>query len=193
MTLLFSFTFGWFGWSFTEYVMHRFVGHKKGAKQTFAKEHIRHHATAGYFTPTTKKIWLSARVLVPFWCCAVAVFGIAIGSAVLAGFTASYATYEIMHYMFHSFPPRTSAGAWLRKHHFWHHYHNPNRNHGVTSPLWDIVFGTRVPAEQVRVPEQYLRKSMPWLIDEDTGEIKDVYRNDYSIRRRTRRQRSVLT
>lgn len=186
MILFVSFLVGWCCWSFSEYIMHRFVGHKKGSKQAFAKEHIRHHATAGYFTPMPKKIWLSARVLIPMWLVAALVFGPIVGTSWIAGFTCSYITYETTHYVFHTYPPRTRVGAWLRKHHFWHHYHNPNRNHGVTSPIWDFAFGTRVPAEKVRVPEQYLKKSLPWLLDEQTGDIKDVYRNDYAIRRRSR-------
>jgi len=186
MTLTFSFIVGWGLWSLGEYIMHRFVGHKKGSKQTFAREHIRHHSTAGYFTPTIKKIWLSSRVIVPVWVLSVFVVGPWVGTAWVLGFTCSYITYEVAHYTFHAHPPRTRAGAWLRKHHFWHHYHNPNVNHGVTSPIWDIAFGTQISAGQVRVPERHLKKSLPWLINEQTGDIKDVYRNDYTIRRRAR-------
>jgi sterol desaturase/sphingolipid hydroxylase (fatty acid hydroxylase superfamily) len=34
-------------------------------------------------------------------------------------------------------------GRFLRQHHMAHHYTKPDRNFGVSSPLWDLVFRTR--------------------------------------------------
>ena len=100
--------------------------------------------------------------------------------ALLAGFTASYATYELMHYVFHVTPAHIGGRG------FENTIFSTITIIRIATmedpPIW-IVFGTRVPAGQVRVPEQYLRKyylahrCRHW-------EIKDVYQNDYSIRRR---------
>jgi hypothetical protein len=47
----------------------------------------------------------------------------------------------------------------------------------VTTPLWDLVFATRLPAESVRVPR---RLAMPWLVDAH-GEIWPVHAGDYEL------------
>jgi sterol desaturase/sphingolipid hydroxylase (fatty acid hydroxylase superfamily) len=38
--------------------------------------------------------------------------------------------------------PRTETGARLRKHHYLHHFKTPEARYGVSTPLWDMVFGT---------------------------------------------------
>jgi sterol desaturase/sphingolipid hydroxylase (fatty acid hydroxylase superfamily) len=100
------------------------------------------------------------------------------------GFTAAYTGYELFHYSLHARAPSTAFGHWLRKHHFAHHYHHPQFNHGVTSPIWDWVFGTLKTVPVIHVPNKFVQESMPWLIDAETGEVKDAYQSDYVIRRR---------
>jgi len=31
----------------------------------------------------------------------------------------------------------------LKRYHLRHHYKNPNHGFGVSSPVWDVVFGTK--------------------------------------------------
>jgi sterol desaturase/sphingolipid hydroxylase (fatty acid hydroxylase superfamily) len=47
--------------------------------------------------------------------------------------------------------PRTEAGAKLRKHHYLHHFKTPEARYGVSTPLWDVVFGT-LPREDRAAP-----------------------------------------
>jgi sterol desaturase/sphingolipid hydroxylase (fatty acid hydroxylase superfamily) len=44
---------------------------------------------------------------------------------------------------------------YLKKHHMTHHFANPKGYFGVTSPLWDIVFGTLKQPERrtARIPQ----------------------------------------
>jgi hypothetical protein len=52
------------------------------------------------------------------------------------------------------------------------------RNHTVTMPLWDIVFGTRVVITgPVRVPR---RLALVWLLDDD-GAVRPEYAADYAL------------
>jgi len=50
-------------------------------------------------------------------------------------------------------------------------------NHGVTSPVWDHVFGTHQRPETVRVPR---RLALPWMLD-DHGEMRAELRRDYAL------------
>jgi 4-hydroxysphinganine ceramide fatty acyl 2-hydroxylase len=93
-----------------------------------------------------------------------------IALAFLAGFLGMYILYEVTHYRFHIRKPVAKPFIILRKHHFYHHFHNPKTNHGVTSRFWDRVFGTFVPVEKVRVPR---KMAMQWLLEEE--KVKPVY------------------
>ena len=37
---------------------------------------------------------------------------------------------------------KSGIAQWMKHHHGIHHYRNPDRGYGVSSPLWDYVFGT---------------------------------------------------
>ena len=56
----------------------------------------------------------------------------------------------------------------------------PKKNHGVTSPVWDWVFGTLERPETIRVPRRHVR-CFAWLLGEG-GEIDPRYAGTYSIR-----------
>lgn len=172
-------------WSLLEYVLHRFAGHHRvllGRRlNAFGPEHTRHHAQGDYFAPNWKKALSAAvvfGVLVPL-VAAVSSWGHGVAYATgLAGF---YLTYEWLHRRLHTHGPRNAYGRWARRHHFFHHFHDPRVNHGVTSPLWDIVFGTRAKVERVRVPR---RLAMRWLCAQD--EVKPEYRQDFELRGRAK-------
>ncbi len=53
-----------------------------------------------------------------------------------------YLAYDWTHYYTHHFRPRRGLGKWLRTYHLRHHYHDPNAYFGISSPLWDLLFGT---------------------------------------------------
>jgi sterol desaturase/sphingolipid hydroxylase (fatty acid hydroxylase superfamily) len=61
---------------------------------------------------------------------------------VLAGTMAGYIAYDWIHYYTHHFRPRTRIGKWMRAYHLRHHYQDPNAFFGISSPLWDLAFGT---------------------------------------------------
>ena len=59
-----------------------------------------------------------------------------------AGLVTGYLIYDMIHYSVHHVRPRTAIGRYLKKHHFRHHYQDPNKNYGVSSPVWDVIMGT---------------------------------------------------
>ncbi len=75
----------------------------------------------------------------------VGIFWLLMGDAGLAfggGFMTGYATYLLAHYAIHVYsPPKNFLGA-IWKHHNLHHYVGDTGAFGVSSPLWDHVFGT---------------------------------------------------
>lgn len=169
-------------WTLAEYVLHRFLGHDKRTwPNAFATEHTRHHSVGDYFAPKYKKGLAAIAVLALMLPIAVAVVGIRTGIEYTAAFVAMYLCYEWMHYGAHVHPGRGRYARFRRRHHFYHHFGNPKTNHGVTSPLWDAVFGTIAPSDRVRVPEKL---AMVWLVDPATGEVRAEFAQAYTLVRK---------
>lgn len=170
---------GIIAWTFTEYVLHRFLGHQHKGKNFFKAEHSVHHSIANYFAPTYKKMIAAVIVAVFLWLFLNLIFSWIHSAAFVGGFVGMYSLYEITHYRYHAAKPLIPPFIILRKHHFYHHFHNPNKNHGVTTRFWDRVFGTFHPVEVVKVPKQM---SMQWLVSGD--EIKQQYARHFKLGKR---------
>jgi sterol desaturase/sphingolipid hydroxylase (fatty acid hydroxylase superfamily) len=65
-----------------------------------------------------------------------------VGLPFAAGFMAGYATYLVVHYATHAYRPPKNFLKILWKHHAIHHFSEPDRAFGVSSPLWDVIFRT---------------------------------------------------
>lgn len=62
--------------------------------------------------------------------------------AFTGGFLFGYAAYLGVHYMVHAIKPPKNFLKILWVNHSIHHYKDDERAFGVSSPLWDLVFGT---------------------------------------------------
>ena len=172
-----SFVLGALGWTLAEYLLHRFVFHGASAKRLGASEHRRHHAQVDYFAPWWQKALAALAATAVVLPLAIVAQGATIGLFFTAGFIGMYLLYEILHRRAHTHPPTGPYGRWLRRNHFAHHFVDPRRGQGVTTPVWDRVFRTRLPVERVPVPR---RLAMPWLVAAD-GEIRPSYADDYEL------------
>jgi sterol desaturase/sphingolipid hydroxylase (fatty acid hydroxylase superfamily) len=123
-------------WTLLEYLLHRFAFHRLAP-------HYRHHEF-----PTERRY-----IFAPLWfslSAAAVLFGIlglaagswAHGALVEAGIVVGYLCYEVVHIWIHS--PRSGGVVLtaLRRHHYYHHFADDTKCYGVTSPLWDRVFGS---------------------------------------------------
>lgn len=172
-----AFGLGAAAWTLLEYLLHRFVFHGVSATRLGAKEHRRHHAEVDYFAPWWQKALAAAVVTAGTLPLAGVLAGAATGLSFTAGFIGMYLVYEVLHRRAHTRPPRGAYGCWRRRNHFAHHFVDPRRAQGVTTPVWDLVFATTLPVERVRVPR---RLAMPWLVDAQ-GEIWPAYASDYEL------------
>ena len=165
-------------WSLLEYLIHRFMGHSPRGRNPFRTEHVRHHATTHYFAPTLKKALVATPVIGLTWALLALLLDLPEGSVFALGLTVMYVAYEVAHRRAHTHPPTGPYSRWLRRNHFHHHFRNPRANHGVTSPIWDFVFGTHEAPELIRVPEKH---GMTWLLDPATGNVRPEFAEDYVI------------
>jgi len=187
-----SFALGALGWSASEYCIHRYVGHgprrkrkdsllaritPAGLAAEFNEEHLAHHADPTYFAATSRKV-LAAAAGIPMVGGALLPFvGARHAASFALGFGIAYGAYEVLHRRIHTHPPKGRYGRWARKHHLLHHHRTPRSNHGVTSPLWDLLTRTALPHDKVKIPRHV---APVWLADE-RGEVKPELRDDYEL------------
>lgn len=158
-------------WTLLEYFIHRFLGHdRRTFPNPFGEEHARHHSEGDYFGPTWKKALVAVAVVGMMAPVATLVAGHVYGPVFAVSFTVMYVAYEVVYRRAHTHRGINAYGRWLRRHHFHHHFGNPRMNHGVTSPVWDVVFGTLQKPGRIRVPRKL---QMRWLVDPATGAVRE--------------------
>jgi len=166
-------------WTLLEYMIHRWMGHDRRFRRTpFGVEHIRHHIEGNYFAPTWKKLIIAAVVLVVACIPATAIAGTAPGIAYVAGLMCFYGVYEWLHRREHTHAGIGPYGRWARRHHFHHHFVDGRTNHGVTTPLWDLAFGTYQKPTTIKVPPKLC---MAWLLDPATGDVRAAHAATYQL------------
>ena len=138
---LFVFALGIVGWTLVEYLLHRILFHHAPILSVI---HERHHDEPQELigTPT----WASALVGLfamagPAW----AILGLDLCTAATAGLVTGYLGYVFVHYASHHWQPcRDSYLYRARLRHARHHHLSRDGNYGVTTSLWDHVFGTAI-------------------------------------------------
>jgi sterol desaturase/sphingolipid hydroxylase (fatty acid hydroxylase superfamily) len=147
-----AFLIGLFLWTFSEYTLHRFLFHYKArtpsAQKFFFLFHGVHHAQPQCKT----RLVMPPVVSIPMAALFYALFSVVVGvwlnapqwvGPLVSGFTIGYLAYDLTHYATHHFPMRSPVMKYLKRYHMMHHYKTPDARYGVSSPLWDIVFGTK--------------------------------------------------
>lgn len=132
---------GFLSWGALEYVIHGFLSH--WFRTPVSPMHWGHHENP-------RAVFTSPVAWVPI---AITVYGVtawAIGwlfaAAWIGGLLIGFARYEWIHWRIHFRAPRNDRERLLRSHHLAHHYRNPRMYHGVTTRLYDRIFGT-LPAD----------------------------------------------
>lgn len=131
-----------------EYWIHRSFYHMHPTSPRAARIQYKMHGVHHAFPKDKDRLamppWLSVIVATTLLWIFQATLG-QYGLALLSGFLLGYALYLLVHYSTHAFAPPKNAFKIIWDHHAIHHYKDPNKAFGVSSPLWDYVFGTHLP------------------------------------------------
>ena len=146
-----GFLIGLFLWTLTEYTLHRFLFHyqaktARGQRITFLFHGV-HHAQPQCKTrlvmPPVVSIPLAVLMYGLFYLIIVVLLKIPYWiNPLFSAFLTGYLIYDLSHYAQHHFPMRKGYARYIKRYHMQHHYKTPNQRFGVSSPLWDYVFGT---------------------------------------------------
>jgi sterol desaturase/sphingolipid hydroxylase (fatty acid hydroxylase superfamily) len=138
LTALLVFGLGLLAFSFIEYFFHRWMFHTR--VPLFEQGHRMHHAQPlGY---DSLPFFLPAAVLLCLTGLLVLVMPTGLALLMAGAMTLGYIAYGLSHFTIHHVRFRQPLlRRWAAAHHV-HHYH-PDSNFGVTTPLWDVLLGTR--------------------------------------------------
>jgi len=121
-------------WTLLEYAIHGWIGHQS---TSLARLHAVHHRDPHAIF--TIGAWLPVAIV---WTIGIALWGFSPLMVLFSGTLCGFVIYEAIHYRIHFCRPKGHIERWLREHHLGHHQRMPHRCFGVTSPLWDLIFGT---------------------------------------------------
>lgn len=150
--MILLFVSGFFFFTFIEYIMHRYLYHIPATSETKKKVSYTMHGVHHDYPKDKSRLAmppvLSLIIATVFFIIYRTVMGdYAFGF--LAGFLMGYAAYLAVHYSIHAFNVPNNFLKLLWHHHSIHHYREPDRAFGVTSPFWDHIFGT-MPRKMVK-------------------------------------------
>ncbi|HSN09352.1 MAG TPA: sterol desaturase family protein [Hanamia sp.] len=146
ITVILLFLGGIFFWTFFEYMIHRFVFHWVSDNPRIQRVsyilHGNHHEfprdRQRLFMPPVPSLILASLIFLLMYA--------AMGNNVFSffpGFMLGYLMYGSMHYAIHAWnPPYKWMKPIWRNHHL-HHYKSDEKGFGVSSHVWDKVFGTQ--------------------------------------------------
>lgn len=149
-------------WTLIEYFLHRFFFHIEGYFSLVKKFHYMVHGVHHENPRDRKRLFMPpvpgtiiTAMLFSFWY----IFLRLDTFAFMAGLTNGYLIYAYIHFSVHTKPIYYPLRK-LWKNHALHHFKYGDKAFGVSSPLWDIVFGTMPPERNSGLNKQkpYFKK-----------------------------------
>jgi len=128
---------GFVFWGLLEYTIHGLLSHRW---KTFVSPlHLNHHRNP-------RNVFTSPIAVVPVTLLLFAATSLVMSplqaSFFVSGAFAGFCRYEWLHWRFHFREPRSKRERLLRSHHLAHHFCNSRIYHGVSTRVWDRIFGT---------------------------------------------------
>ena len=143
--IILTFLGGMIFWTLFEYIAHRYIFHwvaeSERAKKFVYVLHGNHHHyprdRERLFMPPVPSIIIASAIFAQMYL-------LMRGNAFMffPGFILGYLMYGSMHYAIHAWNPPFKWMKPLWRNHHLHHYKNEHNGFGVSSTLWDHVFGT---------------------------------------------------
>jgi len=139
------FALGLFIWTLVEYLMHRFLFHYMPPDKPWAQRlHFIFHGVHHDYPSDAKRLVLPPSVSIPLATIFYLLFNAILPANYIFGFFPAfllgYLFYDESHYAIHHFNFKGNIWKKIKQHHMLHHYQDPGKGYGVSSPLWDKIF-----------------------------------------------------
>lgn len=136
---------GWLFFTLLEYLAHRYLFHIKPNTEFKKKLQYSLHGVHHEYPKDKDRLAMPLPSSIVLALVFFAVFYLLIQTyayGFLPGVMVGYATYLLVHYLVHAYPPPNNFFKALWVNHSIHHYKDNTIIFGVSSPIWDYVFGT---------------------------------------------------
>jgi sterol desaturase/sphingolipid hydroxylase (fatty acid hydroxylase superfamily) len=145
VTTIVLFLVGFITFTWIEYIMHRYVFHMKPYTELRSKIQYTIHGVHHEFPKDKDRLAMPPLLSITISTILLLLFRVIMGDFVFAflpGFLVGYASYLAIHYLVHAYPPPKNFFKVLWVNHSIHHYKDGETVFGVSSPLWDYIYGT---------------------------------------------------
>ena len=145
VTTVGMFFLGMLAFTWVEYNMHRYIFHMSPSTERKAQMQYTMHGVHHEFPKDKTRLAMPPVLSITLSTALLFVFRMIMGDLVfsfLPGFLVGYAAYLAIHYMVHAFQPPRNFLKFLWVNHSIHHYKDGDGVFGVSSPIWDYVYGT---------------------------------------------------
>ena len=133
-------------WTLSEYWLHRTVFHWESDHPIGKRIQFIIHGVHHDHPNDKMRLVMPPAASLPLAALFFGAFYLVLGSPAVfpffGGFLMGYLSYDYTHYYLHHFVPKSKLGKKLREQHMRHHFQDHRFGYGVSSPLWDWVFGT---------------------------------------------------
>jgi len=139
------FALGFVSFTWVEYMAHRYLFHMSTSTKSREKLQYTIHGVHHEFPKDKDRLAMPPLLSITISTLLLFLFRLIMGDLVfsfLPGFLTGYAFYLSIHYMVHAFPPPKNFFKVLWVNHSIHHYKEGEYVFGVSSPLWDYIYGT---------------------------------------------------
>jgi 4-hydroxysphinganine ceramide fatty acyl 2-hydroxylase len=136
-------------WTATEYLLHRFIFHYELKGRIGERIHFIFHGVHHDYPSDRLRLVMPPSVSIPLAALFYWLFSMILDQghlyAFFPGFILGYLIYDITHYAIHHFNFKHPLWKKIKQHHMLHHYADSTKGYGVSSALWDKIFGSDFP------------------------------------------------
>lgn len=148
------FIFGLAFWTLAEYVLHRWIFHYHPTSAWGQRIHFIFHGVHHDYPKDRLRLVMPLSASIPMAAIIYFIlswfFGEFTLSAFFAGFLFGYLIYDECHYAMHHANFKSGLFKRIKDHHMLHHYADPEKGFGVSSYIWDVIFGSGFPKKGVK-------------------------------------------
>jgi sterol desaturase/sphingolipid hydroxylase (fatty acid hydroxylase superfamily) len=154
---------GLLSWTIFEYIAHRFLFHMTPESETGKKIAYILHGNHHHYPRDKQRLLMPA---IPSIILASLIFSfqyLVMGDLAFMffpGFILGYLIYGSMHYAIHAWNPPFKFMKPLWRNHHLHHYKDQHRGFGVSTTIWDRVFGTMWDLKKEKENKEEVKKLM---------------------------------
>jgi sterol desaturase/sphingolipid hydroxylase (fatty acid hydroxylase superfamily) len=137
-------------WTFFEYFLHRYLFHWASESKIVKRLTYILHGIHHDYPRDVTRVFMPPAPGTLFVLLFLGLFWLLLQNYVFAflpGFLTGYFVYAYIHYIIHAKKPFRNFKFWWT-HHSLHHYKYPDKAFGVSTPIWDMVFGTMPPRKE---------------------------------------------